>query len=279
MGALDEALVAAVTGLRDELRQQLLAEQPFADGVLLSSALPTHTHDAADIVSGTLATARIPNLAASIITSGTMATARLGSGSATAATTLHGNSTWSAVDVTSDITGAVPVANGGTGATTAATARSNLATNDAANLTTGTLAAARLGTSPTAATVLHGDSTWSAVSLTAEVTGTLAGVNGGTGVSNSGKTLTIGTSGTAVVGTGTAGDVGYWTGANTIAADAGMTYDSATNDLHVGNTVFAAGFQAGSTVWTLGSFTATPITNTGFVTVTVGGTSRRLMVG
>jgi hypothetical protein len=272
MGALDEALVAAVTGLRDELRQQLLAEQPFADGVLLASALPAHTHAAADIVSGTLATARlgsgtansgtflhgdstwgalvagdIPNLGASIITSGTIATARLGSGSATSATYLHGDSTWAGIA--------------------------------AGDISSGTITPARLGSGASASTLLHGDSTFSAVSLTAEVTGTLPGVNGGTGVSNSGKTLTIGTSGTAVIGTGTSGDVGYWIGTNTMTADSGLTYDSAANALHVGGTTFAAGFQAGSTVWTLGSFTATPITNTGFVTVTVGGTSRRLMVG
>ena len=36
-----------------------------------------HTHDAADVASGTLAAARIPGLAASKITSGTLAAARL----------------------------------------------------------------------------------------------------------------------------------------------------------------------------------------------------------
>lgn len=45
-------------------------------------------------------------------------TARLGAGSATANTVLHGNSTWSAVSLSADVTGNLPVArlNGGSGA-------------------------------------------------------------------------------------------------------------------------------------------------------------------
>lgn len=44
---------------------------------LAGKANTTHTHDAADVVSGTLATARIPNLDAAKITSGTIDVARL----------------------------------------------------------------------------------------------------------------------------------------------------------------------------------------------------------
>jgi hypothetical protein len=58
-------------------------QAPDSDGnVVLGSAEvgaapAAHTHDAADITSGTLAIARVPNLAASKITSGTLAAARL----------------------------------------------------------------------------------------------------------------------------------------------------------------------------------------------------------
>lgn len=47
------------------------------DAPAVGAAPATHTHDAADITAGTLAAARVPNLAASKITSGTIAAARL----------------------------------------------------------------------------------------------------------------------------------------------------------------------------------------------------------
>jgi hypothetical protein len=46
---------------------------------------------------------------AALMTSGTVATVRLGSGSATASTVLHGNSTWSAVNLSTDVTANLPV--------------------------------------------------------------------------------------------------------------------------------------------------------------------------
>lgn len=148
------------------------------------TTLPTATTDASLLTSGTLPLARlvnittteisasagivagqiasIPNQAASIITSGTMATARLGSGSATASTFLHGDSTWAAL-VAADI----PAHNA-----------------SAANLTSGAIAsAARLSTSGTAdtTTFLRGDLTWatpaggsSNISLSNITSGTLA---------------------------------------------------------------------------------------------------------
>ena len=71
----------------------------YVDTGLATKANSSHSHAAGDITSGTLASARIPNLAASKITSGTLSSDRLPT---------------------------VPVAKGGTGATDAATARANL---------------------------------------------------------------------------------------------------------------------------------------------------------
>ena len=53
-----------------------------------------------NIASGTVAAARIDNLAASKITSGTVATARLGSGTANSSSFLRGDQTWAAVTST-----------------------------------------------------------------------------------------------------------------------------------------------------------------------------------
>jgi hypothetical protein len=81
--------------------------------------------------------------------------ARLGAG--TSVQLLHSGTppTWSAVTLTTDVTGTLPVANGGTGLTSAGSAT----------------------------TVLHGGSplTYSAVTLTTDVSGTLPLANGGTG--------------------------------------------------------------------------------------------------
>lgn len=162
--ALEEALVAALTKLRDDVIESIFRELPFADGVLETGALPSHTHAAGDITSGTLATARLGSgtanstkllrgdstwdvlasgdlpshtHAAGDITSGTMATARLGSGTASATTLLFGDSTWSAL-VASDIP--------------------NL---DASKITTGTMATARLGSgTASSTTALFGDQSY-----------------------------------------------------------------------------------------------------------------------
>lgn len=47
------------------------------DAQAVGAAPAEHTHDTADITAGTLAAARVPNLAAAKITSGTLAAARL----------------------------------------------------------------------------------------------------------------------------------------------------------------------------------------------------------
>jgi hypothetical protein len=79
------------------------------------------------------------------------------------------NAAWELVDVTADITGAVPIANGGTGQTTANTALNALLPAQATN------ANKYLQTDGT-------NTSWDAVSLsTADITGTLPIANGGTG--------------------------------------------------------------------------------------------------
>lgn len=72
---------------------------------------------------------------------------------------------------------------------------------------TATLASAQFANQGTTTTLLHGNAagnpSWSAVSLTADVTGILAGTNGGTGINNGAKTITLGASLTTTGGAAT----------------------------------------------------------------------------
>lgn len=78
------------------------------------------------------------------------------------------NAAWEFVDVTADITGAVPIANGGTGQTTATTGFNALAPTQTAN------AGKFLTTDGT-------NAAWELVDVTADITGAVPIANGGTG--------------------------------------------------------------------------------------------------
>lgn len=125
----------------------------------------------------------------------------------TTTTVLHGNAagapSFGAVSLTADVSGTLPVANGGTGLTGGTsggilgfTAAGTLASSGAltanAILIGGGAGATptALGSLGTTTTVLHGNAagapTFGAVSLTADVTGTLPVANGGTGITSLG---------------------------------------------------------------------------------------------
>lgn len=101
----------------------------------------------------------------------------------TSTTVLHGNAsgtpTYSAVSLTADVSGALPIANGGTNSSTALSGSSIVVSNGTSIIQ---------GSAGTSTTVLHGNASgvpsYSAVSLSADVTGTLPVSNGGTGQSS-----------------------------------------------------------------------------------------------
>lgn len=117
----------------------------------------------------------------------------LWSGGCTSAKYLRGDGACSAVTLTSDVTGALPVANGGTA----------LASYTAGDLlyASGSTTLSKL-VAGTSAQVLHGGTTpsWSSVSLTADVSGTLPVASGGTNLASY-----------------TAGDLIYASGASTLS--------------------------------------------------------------
>lgn len=102
---------AASTAMRSD------AAPPLSQSIA-PTWLGAHTFTSTVALNGVTTVSGTSINSANLITSGTVATARLGSGSATANTLLHGNSTWSSVSLSADVSGNLPVANlaGGSGA-------------------------------------------------------------------------------------------------------------------------------------------------------------------
>ncbi len=127
----------------------------------------------------------------------------------TTTTLLHGNAagapSYSAVSMTADVTGVLPVANGGTNSGTGLSGSSIMVSNGTSIVQ---------GLPGTATTVLHGNAsgtpTYSAVSLTSDVTNTLPVANGGTGATTlTGVLRGNGTSAVTAM-TGAAGYAARW---------------------------------------------------------------------
>jgi len=188
----------------------------------------------------------------------------------------------SQVNLTSEVTGVLPVANGGTNSSTALNNGRIMVSNGGAVVE---------GTAGTTTTVLHGNAagqpSYSAVSLTADVSGILPAANGGTGVNSpTAKGILVGqgaaaatslnpggvnnivgsTNGTdwisglpsvfgIISGSGTANTMTKWTGAATIG-DAALT-DNGANLIYAGNfNVSSAGAVTGvTTLATSGNIT------------------------
>lgn len=175
----------------------------------------------------------------------------------TATTLLHGNATgapsFAAVSLTADVSGTLPVANGGTGLTSGTdggilgfTASGTIASSGALTLNRLMLGGGAgatptvLGSLGTTTTLLHGNAagapTFGAVSLTADITGTLAFGNGGTGVASAADDTTLISSGSAWVAT----TINDCTGAGKA-----ITYVQATNSFGC-NTISGGGTPGGS---------------------------------
>ena len=175
-------------------------------------------------------------LDASQITSGTMATARLGSGTASASNWLRGDSSWAAPTAASmnaapdDAKYIVQTASSGL---SAEQALSSLSTGVMKVTTTTGVVSSMTGTSGRmtewsdgttigASTLIKSGA--GVLTLSASTTETLTVSDGGT-LSLGGFTLTLPATGTVALGTGTANQIAYWSGTNTIAADTDLRFD------------------------------------------------------
>ena len=88
---------------------------------------------------------------------------------------------------------------------------------------------------------------------------------------NASKELRISLGGTSISGTGADTQVVYWTGAQTVAGDAGMLYNATSNNLTVTGTVQAGTLSDGTFSGTAGTYTGgVSITSTAFVGALTG---------
>lgn len=126
------------------------------------------------------------------------------------------------IDLTTDVNGVLPIANGGSNSGTALSG-SSIIISDGSKIVQ--------GTAGTATTLLHGNAagapTYSAASLTADVTGTLPVANGGTGIA-----------------TLTANRIPYGNGTSAFQSAAGFTFDGTT--LTIPGQIAFPGTQAAS---------------------------------
>ena len=91
---------------------------------------------------------------------------------------------------------------------------------------------------------------------------------------NTSKELRISLGGTSISGTGADTQVVYWTGAQTVAGDAGMLYNATSNNLTVTGTVQAGTLSDGTFSGTAGTYTGgVSITSTDFVGALTGNAS------
>lgn len=258
--ALETAIVQAIAADRELIRLLIEQETPFQDGVLPIAAGGTGATSASAALSALGGVAAGHTHAGTDIASGTVAPARLGSG-ASATTTLHGNSTFSLVDIVTETTGTLSIARGGTGSTSASAALSALGgassshTHTAGDTTSGAFAAARLGSgTPSATTLLWGDGAWAALAATdlpahasrhndggadeialnaSQITaGTVATARLGSGTANS-TTALFGdqTYKTTITGGGVAGQIVLYSASTVLTGDSSLTFNTSTNNL------------------------------------------------
>ena len=104
----------------------------------------------------------------------------------------------------------------------------------------------------------------------------VGGANINTSWINASKELKIDVTGVVQKGTGAATQVAYWTDTNTIAGDAGMVYNAATDYLTLNGTIKSGTFTttAGTAIWTTTVLTGfTSITSTAFIGALTGNAS------